>query len=560
MLGALAGGSQSAAVSTILILGGYGGFGGRLSRRLAAKGYNILVAGRDIGRARRFCSNITGAVPVQADRNTPLITLLERLRPTLVIDAAGPFQGSSYHVPEACIVAAIPYLDLADGRTFVIGIGQLDAAARQAGVAVIAGASSVPALSGAVVRHLCAGMQEASAIEIAISASNRAAAGQSVAEAILSYVGKPLRLWRGKRWTEGHGWQSLQRITLSMSNTPSLGRRWAALADVPDLELLPARIAGNPAVTFRAGTELSHQNLLLWLASWPVRWGWLGSLRPFARLLRPLQHLTAGLGSDRSGMLVRAFGFRGAQRLERRWTLIADEGTGPEIPTLAAALLAERIIEGGVTPGAHDAGTLLDLDDFAGSFGAMAVRAETSEHPQSDALYMRVMGPRFAALGPVVARMHNVLRDGGAHGRATVACGGNVLTRIVASLMRFPGPGEHELHVSFEEHDGSETWTRDFSGKRFSSHLSQSGAYLVERFGPLRFRFDLLNDGNGLRMIMRGWSCAGLPLPLSLAPRSEAREWQEEDRFHFDVPIALPFVGPVVHYRGWLSLDQTPTE
>ena len=547
-------------MSTILILGGYGGFGGRLSRRLAAKGYNVLVAGRDIERARHFCCNITGAVAVQADRDAPLMTLLERLRPTLVIDAAGPFQGSSYHVPEACIAAAIPYLDLADGRAFVTGIGQLDAAARQAGVAVIAGASSVPALSGAVVRHLCAGMQEASAIEIAISASNRAAAGQSVAEAILSYVGRPIRLWRGKRWTEGHGWQSLQRTTLSVSDAPSLGRRWVALADVPDLELLPARIAGNPAVTFRAGTELTYQNFLLWLASWPVRWGWLNSLRPFARLLRPLQHVKAGLGSDRSGMVVRAFGLRGEQRLERRWILIADEGTGPEIPSLAAALLAERIMEGGVTPGARDAGTLLDLDDFATSFGAMAVRAETSEHPQPDCLYKRVMGPRFAALGPVVAGMHNVLRDGGAQGRATVTRGTNALARIASSLMRFPRAGEHEVHVSFVEHDGSETWTRDFSGKRFSSHLSQSGPHLVERFGLLRFRFDLLNDGNGLRMVMRGWSCAGLPLPLALAPRSEAREWQEEDRFHFDVPITLPFIGPVVHYRGWLRLDHTPTE
>ena len=560
MLDALAEGSRSAVVSIILILGGYGGFGGRLSRRLAAKGYNMLVAGRDIERARHFCRNITGAVPVQADRNAPLMTLLERLRPTLVIDAAGPFQGSSYHVPEACIAAAIPYLDLADGRAFVTGIGQLDAAARQAGVAVIAGASSVPALSGAVVRHLCAGMQEASAIEIAISASNRAAAGQSVAEAILSYVGRPIRLWRGKRWTEGHGWQSLQRTTLSVSDAPSLGRRWVALADVPDLELLPARIAGNPAVTFRAGTELTYQNFLLWLASWPVRWGWLNSLRPFARLLRPLQHVKAGLGSDRSGMVVRAFGLRGEQRLERRWILIADEGTGPEIPSLAAALLAERIMEGGVTPGARDAGTLLDLDDFATSFGAMAVRAETSEHPQPDCLYKRVMGPRFAALGPVVAGMHNVLRDGGAQGRATVTRGTNALARIASSLMRFPRAGEHEVHVSFVEHDGSETWTRDFSGKRFSSHLSQSGPHLVERFGLLRFRFDLLNDGNGLRMVMRGWSCAGLPLPLALAPRSEAREWQEEDRFHFDVPITLPFIGPVVHYRGWLRLDHTPTE
>src|SRR5881628_23475 len=76
---------------------------------------------------------------------------LPALEADLVIDAAGPFQGSSYAVPEACIAARIPYLDLADGRDFVCGIGALDQAARAAGVAIVAGASSVCALSGAVV-------------------------------------------------------------------------------------------------------------------------------------------------------------------------------------------------------------------------------------------------------------------------------------------------------------------------------------------------------------------------------------------------------------------------
>lgn len=52
---------------------------------------------------------------------------------------------------------------------------------------------------------------------------------------------------------------------------------------------------------------------------------------------------------------------------------------------------------------------------------------------------------------------------------------------------------------------------------------------------------------------MRGWSCLGLPLSLVLAPRSEAWEREENGRFVFDVPIALPLIGLVVHYRGWLD-------
>lgn len=76
---------------------------------------------------------------------------------------------------------------------------------------------------------------------------------------------------------------------------------------------------------------------------------------------------------------------------------------------------------------------------------------------------------------------------------------------------------------------------------------------LEERFGPLRFHFDLPLEANGQRMNMQGWSAFGIPLPLRLAPRSEAREWDKDGVFHFDVPIALPLVGTIVHYRGWLK-------
>ena len=42
----------------ILILGGYGVFGGRLAQLLSDEpGFELLIAGRDLGRARRFCGD-----------------------------------------------------------------------------------------------------------------------------------------------------------------------------------------------------------------------------------------------------------------------------------------------------------------------------------------------------------------------------------------------------------------------------------------------------------------------------------------------------------------------
>lgn len=366
-------------MSRILVLGGYGGFGARLSRRLARRGHHLIVAGRTPAKARRLCATLPGTEPATLDRDRIDAAVIAAHRPDLVIDAAGPFQGSGYHVPKACIAARVPYLDLADARAFVVGIPSLDAAARAAGVAVIAGASSVPALSGAVARHLAAGLPRVDAVEAVISTSNRASAGESVARAILSYVGQPLRLWRRGGWIAAHGWQDLRRVDLALADGSGVRGRLVALADVPDHDLVPAMLPGRPAMTFRAGTELSLQMWALWLLSWPVRWRWFGSLVGAAAWLMPLYRLTLGLGSDRSAMQVRLF----APGVERRWTLVAADGDGPEIPVMAAELLAVELLAGRQEPGARDAAGALSLDRFVPLFDALAIRHETVEIAQT---------------------------------------------------------------------------------------------------------------------------------------------------------------------------------
>lgn len=357
----------------VLVIGGYGGFGARLARRLAGDGWTVLVAGRSLARAQAFAATLPAALGLAADRTGDLAPALALHRPLLVVDAAGPFQGSSYAVADACIAAGVHYLDLADGRDFVCGIGALDRAARAAGVAVISGASSVPALSGAVVRELEQGFTSLDRIELAISASDRAVAGTSVATAILGYAGHPVVLRRGGRAVERTGWHELRRVRYAVPGAPPL-RRLVALVDVPDHALLAQRSAGGPATTFRAGPEFAFQVLAVWLLSWAVKWGWVKSLAPLAPWLRPLQRLTAWACSDRSAMMVEVWGEGAVQR----WTLIAEHGDGPEIPVLAAQLLARKIAGGELVAGARDAGALLALAEFAPLFAGLAIRSATT--------------------------------------------------------------------------------------------------------------------------------------------------------------------------------------
>jgi hypothetical protein len=368
-----------------------------------------------------------------------------------------------------------------------------------------------------------------------------------------------MAIWRGRRWTRAFGWQEIQSLRFDCTGTAPIDHRLAGLVDVPDLSLLPERLPGKPAVTVRAGTELRVQNLALALASRLVRFRMIRTLAPLARWLLPVQALTRSWGSDRSAMTVRLSGDRKGERVERRWTLIADRGDGPEIPALSIVPIVTRILAGQEAPGARDAGQCLTLADYAGAFATLAIHQETTEEIAAPSLYRRVMGENFSTLAPEVAAIHDVLRDGGATGEAEVTGASNRIGGLIARIVGFPRAGRHPLHVHFQERDGKEEWTRDFGGRKFRSQLSQHGAWLIERFGPMRFAFDLPAADGGLTMAMQRWWIGPIPLPGVLAPRSTAREWAAAGRFHFDVSIELPLVGRLVHYRGWLKMSAGET-
>jgi hypothetical protein len=182
----------------------------------------------------------------------------------------------------------------------------------------------------------------------------------------------------------------------------------------------------------------------------------------------------------------------------------------------------------------------------------LSLRHEFAERGLPPPLYARIMGAAFDRLPPAVRRLHDICRDSGAEGEGRVERGRGLIARAVAAAMRFPPEGLWPLHVAFAERGGTERWTRDFGGHRFASELSRDDGRIVERFGPLRFAFELPSGPEGLEMRLRAWSVLGIPLPLGLAPRIGAREWEEEGRFRFAVTASLPLIGEIVRYSGWL--------
>lgn len=532
----------------VLVLGGYGGFGGRAAVLLAGAGFAVTVAGRSEAKARAFCARHS-ALRLRA-RQLDRIEGLGGETPWLVIDAAGPFQGQDYRLVKAAIAAGAHYLDLADGRAFVTGIGAFDAAAKAAGVVVLSGASSLPALSAAVCDRLAEGVTRVSAIDAALSAGNRIAGGASVTRAILSYLGRPLLVWRGQAWRRAFGWQETGIVTYRVPGHALLRRR-VAFCDVPDLALLPGRYPGRPAARFRAGTEIALQNILLWLLSWPVRWGWIESAAGFALPGIWLQRAMGRIGGERSAMQVTLAGWQSETPLRRDWTILAEKGDGPWIPALPALLLAGKL--DALPPGARPAAGSLSLAEFEPQFARFAI-ATRIEESVPEPLYARIMGADFAPLPAAVRALHRVNGDLAAAGSGEVIRGRNPLARLIGRLVGFPPAGSGiPVTVWMREKGGVETWRRDFGGVAFQSRLAQRGDLLTERFGPIRFALALHREGDGLTMHFRRWWLGPLPMPRFLLPRGIAREYEQDGRFHFDVPVALPLIGLLVHYRGWLT-------
>ncbi|SFD04937.1 Saccharopine dehydrogenase, NADP-dependent [Pseudomonas citronellolis] len=356
----------------VMVLGGYGNFGSLIVRRLAGiDGMRVLVAGRDRKRAGLLAAEVGGEA-VCLDMNQP--TLAGRLRELgvdLLISTAGPFQAQDYRAARAAVAAGAHYVDLADAREFVCAIGELDRAARSAGVLVCAGASSVPALSAAVVDELLPRFARLDVIHHGISSSAKIP-GQATLAAVLGYCGKPLRQLRDGRWQAVYGWQDL----VAHRFPAPLGRRWLANCDVPDLELFPQRYPTVREVRFGAGLGLRTTHFGTWALSWLVR---LGVLRDASRLSPWLQRLAQGLeplGDGRSGMFVRLEGEGADGRpLHLCWELQAADDHGPNIPCMAAVALARKLAAGRLDKrGATPCVGLLGLDDYLAELEGLSVR------------------------------------------------------------------------------------------------------------------------------------------------------------------------------------------
>jgi Saccharopine dehydrogenase NADP binding domain len=358
----------------VLVLGGSGNFGARIVRALQGDPtVELLVA----SRRGAPVPGMDAVRLVVLDMEAPDFSArMTALNPGLVIHCVGPFQGQDYRVVQAALAGGAHYLDLADGRNFVARFSAAnDAAARAADRIALSGASTLPALSSAVIDALREPLQLVDRIDLAIAPGQRAPRGVATLAAVFSYLGRPIPVWRNGQWQKVWGWMDLRRLRLDVGN------RWGAACDVPDLALLPERYPGVSHVEFHAALEFGIQHFALYFLAAIRR---AGLPLPVKRIASGLNHMAKIFdrwGGPSGGMRVSIEGRRmDGTRFRRTWQLSAPALNGPEIPCMAAILLARRIARGDVAErGAHACMTFLTLDDFEPEFARWNIRTRIED-------------------------------------------------------------------------------------------------------------------------------------------------------------------------------------
>ncbi len=328
---------------TVLILGGYGVFGRRIAANLARhEEIDLVIAGRDAGAAATLARALGVArvrsMAVDLGRPEALSTLVAA-RPSVIVDTAGPFQARNLALPRRCAERGIHYVDIADSRARVADIASLDAAARLEHAAIVSGASTVPALTTAIVDELAPNPREVVAIEVGISAGHRAPRGLATMAAILGCCGRPIPPACGDEPT--YGWGDLTRHAFPAP----VGERWLLNVDTPERALWRARYPALEEATIRAGLEIGVLHLGLSALSRGVRLGVLPGLSRFAKAFTGIAALFDRIATDAGAMHVRVVTRDAhARTAARNALLVAEDGHGPEVPAAPAAAVVKKLL------------------------------------------------------------------------------------------------------------------------------------------------------------------------------------------------------------------------
>ncbi|MFQ5937587.1 MAG: saccharopine dehydrogenase family protein [Acidiferrobacterales bacterium] len=340
----------------ILVLGDHA-VGRHLGAALATDpAIECVIATREPDQVQAFADHIgAGVVAMDIADSASLGRALDGVY--AVINTVGPFVPGSYPVAQRCAACGVHYVDLASASRYVAGVSTLNRRARTTGSLVVAGATVVPAVSGALVDYLAREFDRVSEIHTAIAPPDNRARWFTRARAVHALAGRPMRLKQRGHWRDTYGWSEPERVDFP----PPVGRRRVYLCDVVDLTLFPQRY-GAQTVTFRAGLARPLLNYGMAI---------LGRLsrkhhRRVSKEAQDAQTTNGGLNElleNTKGIRVLVRGKRDGQEITRTVSLIGRDDSAMAIACSPVIALVRAWVREGITdPGARPCIDLVNLE------------------------------------------------------------------------------------------------------------------------------------------------------------------------------------------------------
>ncbi|HUD40958.1 MAG TPA: DUF4166 domain-containing protein [Dokdonella sp.] len=160
----------------------------------------------------------------------------------------------------------------------------------------------------------------------------------------------------------------------------------------------------------------------------------------------------------------------------------------------------------------------------------------------------------LSALPTHVRRLHQDARPCRYAGSVVVERGCGRAARLAAAVLRLPPAGAHALQVEIAADARGERWSRRFGAVPVSSRLAVRDGRLIERIGLATLGFRIAATPDGLHWRAESLSIAGIALPRRRFDVA-AREYERDDRYHFEVAVRLAPFGLLIAYAGSLDVD-----
>lgn len=334
-------------MSRVVVFGGYGTFGGRVSRQLARYGLDLLVAGRDARRAVAFAAALGAncrAADVDVTDRAACRALLTRA--SVGVHCAGPFAADRTAVLDACLDTGCHYVDIADDRGYVGRVRELGPRFAERRLGAVYGCSSLPGISGALALRAMAGRADGpDRARVTLFIGNDNPKGHAAIASMVAGVGRRIAAPQGTL----RGFRDREVVPLP----PPFGPRPVFNFDSPEYDEFP-HLLGVRSVTVKLGFELRTVTYAFaLLARLPLRYG-----ARSARLLGLPGGLVRGIGTSGAAVMCELFS---ADTTVRRAAVVARHD-GQRMAALPCAYVVRALLDGATIQGAATAYEVLGAD------------------------------------------------------------------------------------------------------------------------------------------------------------------------------------------------------